>query len=125
MKMSEAKLQAEFFKLVNNDPFFRYCIWSTPNDAFLGNDPKQRAIQANKLKATGLLKGVWDLTIQKNSKLFFIESKIGTNVLTAEQKHFRDVRIENGVPDDHFFIYKTIDEGIEVLKKIKEICLTN
>jgi len=125
MKMSEAKLQAEFFKLVNNDPFFRYCIWSTPNDAFLGNDPKQRAIQANKLKATGLLKGVWDLTIQKNSKLFFIESKIGTNVLTAEQKHFRDVRIENGVPEDHFFIYKTIDEGIEVLKKIKEICLTN
>ena len=123
--MSEAKLQAEFFKLVNNDPFFRYCIWSTPNDAFLGNDPKQRAIQANKLKATGLLKGVWDLTIQKNSKLFFIESKIGTNVLTAEQKHFRDVRIENGVPEDHFFIYKTIDEGIEVLKKIKEICLTN
>ena len=73
MKMSEAKLQAEFFKLVNNDPFFRYCIWSTPNDAFLGNDTKQRAIQANKLKATGLLKGVWDLTIQKNSKLFFIE----------------------------------------------------
>ena len=125
MKMSEAKLQAEFFKLVNNDPFFRYCIWSTPNDAFLGNDPKQRAIQANKLKATGLLKGVWDLTIQKNSKLFFIESKIGTNVLTAEQKHFRDVRIGNGVPEDHFFIYKTIDEGIEVLKKIKEICLTN
>ena len=125
MKMSEAKLQAEFFKLVNNDPFFRYCIWSTPNDAFLGNDPKQRAIQANKLKSTGLLKGVWDLTIQKNSKLFFIESKIGTNVLTAEQKHFRDVRIENGVPEDHFFIYKTIDEGIEVLKKIKEICLTN
>ena len=125
MKMSEAKLQAEFFKLVNNDPFFRYCIWSTPNDAFLGNDPKQRAIQANKLKATGLLRGVWDLTIQKNSKLFFIESKIGTNVLTAEQKHFRDVRIENGVPEDHFFIYKTIDEGIEVLKKIKEICLTN
>ena len=125
MKMSEAKLQAEFFKLVNNDPFFRYCIWSTPNDAFLGNDPKQRAIQANKLKATGLLKGVWDLTIQKNSKLFFIESRIGTNVLTAEQKHFRDVRIENGVPEDHFFIYKTIDEGIEVLKKIKEICLTN
>ena len=125
MKMSEAKLQAEFFKLVNNDPFFRYCIWSTPNDAFLGNDPKQRAIQANKLKATGLLKGVWDLTIQKNSKLFFIESKIGTNVLTAEQKHFRDVRIENGVHEDHFFIYKTIDEGIEVLKKIKEICFTN
>lgn len=125
MKMSEAKLQAEFFKLVNNDPFFRYCIWSTPNDAFLGNDPKQRAIQANKLKATGLLRGVWDLTIQKNSKLFFIESKIGTNVLTAEQKHFRDVRIENGVPEYHFFIYKTIDEGIEVLKKIKEICLTN
>ena len=125
MNKQEAILQSQFFKMANNDPFFRYCIWSTPNDAFLGTDKKQRMIEANKLKATGLLKGVWDLTIQKNGHLFFLETKIGRNGLTDEQKHFRDVRIENGVPEDHFFIYKTIDEGIEVLKKIKEICLTN
>lgn len=75
------------------------------------------------MKATGALKGVWDLTVQKNGKLFFIETKIGSNGLTKEQIHFRDVRIANGVSSEHFFIYKTIDEGMELIETLKSLCI--
>ena len=113
----EAKLQAEFFKIANNDPFFRYCIWATPNGLFNSN----KAI-LNESKATGTLAGVWDLIVQKNNKLFFIETKIDSNNLTDTQKHFQSVRIREGVPAEHFFIYKNITEGIAILEKIKQLC---
>lgn len=118
MKKSESKLQSEFFLLAHNDPFFRYSIWSTPNGLFLSGNWGV----INEMKATGALKGVWDLTVQKSGKLFFIETKVGRGVLTKEQKHFRDVRIREGVPGSHFFIYRTINEGEQVLTKIKELC---
>ena len=119
MKKPEAALQAKFFQIIHNDPFFRYCVWSTPNGIYLGGNHSV----INEMKATGALKGVWDLTVQKNGKLFFIETKIGSNGLTKEQIHFRDVRIANGVPSDHFFIYKTIDEGVELIEILKRLCI--
>ena len=118
MKKPESKLQAELFKIAQADPYFRYSIWSTPNGLFLNGNWGV----ISEMKATGAVKGVWDLTVQKNGKLFFIETKIGKNDLTKEQKHFKNVRIENGVPENHFFIYRTLDEGIEMLNKIKSIC---
>lgn len=113
---AESVLQSKFFKYVHNLPDFRYCIWSTPNGLFIDN-----WAVINEMNATGALKGVWDLTIQKGGKLFYIETKIGRNGLTKEQKHFKKVRIKEGIPKEHFFIYRTFDEGLEVLEKIKEI----
>lgn len=120
MVKHEAILQSNFFKAAHNDPFFRYCIWSTPNGIFLSGN----WAAVNEMKATGALKGVWDLTVQKSGQLFFIETKIGNNRLTKEQEHFRDVRIAEGVPAKHFFIYRSMEEGMEVLNRIKEICLS-
>lgn len=117
MKKQEAILQAQFFKLANNDPFFRYCIWSTPNGIYLSGN--RAAI--NEMKSTGALAGVWDLTIQKNGNLYFIETKIGNNGLSKEQEHFKKVRIENGVPGSHFFIYRTLEEGVKILETIKNL----
>ena len=113
----EAKLQAKFFQHVHNLPEFRYCIWATPNGLFLNGNFGV----INEMKATGALKGVWDLTIQKGGKLFFIETKIGYNDLTKEQKHFKNVRIKEGVPENHFFIYRTFEEGLKILEEIKSI----
>lgn len=113
----EAKLQAKFFQHVHNLPEFRYCIWSTPNGLFLNGNFGV----VNELKATGGLKGVWDLTIQKAGKLFYIETKIDYNGLTKEQKHFKNVRIKEGVPENHFFIYRTFEEGLKILEEIKSI----
>lgn len=118
MNKRESKLQAEFFKETHNMAYFRYCVWSTPNGMFLNGNWGV----INEMKATGALKGVWDLTVQKKGKLFFIETKVGSNGLTKEQKHFRDVRIANGVPKEHFFIFKTIEEGRAIRNKIMEIC---
>lgn len=113
----ESILQAAFFKAANNDPYFRYCIWSTPNGIYLSGN----MAAANEMKSTGALPGVWDLTIQKDGELFFIETKIGSNGLTKEQKHFKKVRIENGIPESNFFVYRTLEEGMEILETIKNL----
>lgn len=117
--MTEDKLQSLFFRKVNNMPQFRNCIWATPNGLWLRNK-----IEASKAVATGMKSGVWDLTVFKSGMIFFIETKVGTNRLTKEQIKFKEKMIEEGVPDSHFFVYRTIEDGDEVIDKIQKLMIS-
>lgn len=116
---SESQLQADFFFKIASNPFFAGCIWATPNGIFLG---KNNWAQKKLSKNTGTVAGVWDLILHKNNKWFFIEVKFRNNNLTKEQIKFKQKRIENGVPENHFFVFRTEQEGDEVIKKITELC---
>lgn len=78
--MKEEKLQSICFRWFNNEhPNLRGCMWHVPN----GGSRDMR--EAVKLKATGVIAGVWDLHFIHNGKLHIIEMKVGKGKLSKEQ----------------------------------------
>ena len=86
--MSEDQLQAEMFKWVwNTYPQLRHHIWAVPNGAVLD------IRTAQKMKATGLLSGVWDLHMFWRSHFYVFEQKVGKNQLTRDRLSKSGARI--------------------------------
>lgn len=111
--MTEATLQSKFILwLWNTHPGERYRFFHIPNGE------RRDKITAIKLKAMGLLPGVWDvLWFRKNNIPLFIEFKTETGKLTKEQERFRDVLKF----DAEFIIIKSIDEFELVFKSTNGI----
>ena len=118
--MTEDQLQSKFWTLVwNNYPQLRFHMWAVPNDAHV------IPIEATRLKACGLLSGVWDLHLFWHGKYHIIETKIGNNQLTVTrmvgkrkvygQKEWGDLMAEHGAVRH---IYRTLDEGVLILNRI-------
>lgn len=122
--MTEDQLQAAFWKHVwNAYPAIRRHIWAVPNAG------QRNPVEASKLKATGLLEGVWDIHIFWNNQFYIIETKVGKNQLTVDR-----TTMHNGKPRKHYgqkqwgemmvahgaksFIYRTLEEGIAIIEKI-------
>lgn len=107
---SEDKLQAEFFKFVwNTYPQLRYCIWAVPNGGL------RNKMEALKMKATGTLKGVWDLHIFYRGHFYIIETKVGSNKLSPEQIKWRDIMVSQGAKA---FVYYNMEEGKKIIDEI-------
>lgn len=118
--MTEDQLQAEFWKTVWNEyPQLRRHMWAVPNGSNLN------PIEASKLKATGLLSGVWDLHLFWHGILHIIETKVGNNGLTVDrlvngrkvygQKEWGEMMAAHGAVRH---IYKSLPEGLEIIKKV-------
>ncbi len=124
---SEDQLQALFWKTVwNNYPQLRRHMWAVPNSALGQINTTQQAIQANKLKATGLLEGVFDFHIFYLGNFHIIETKFGNNGLTVDridkkgkkhfgQKEWGEIMVAHGATSH---IYRTLAEGILIIEKI-------
>ena len=118
--VTESQLQAQFWEHVwNNYQQLRFHMWAVPNG---GN---RNPVEAAKLKATGLLSGVWDLHLFWKGKLHIIETKLPGNSLTVTrivkgkkiygQKEWGELMAAHGaIPH----IYHTLPEGIAIIEKI-------
>lgn len=101
MANNESALQAQcvkWFKETYKD--FEFNIHSIPNGAHLAGDKKRRGMKMNKMKAEGLLSGVFDIhiTIPSLGKCgMFIEMKYGRNKPSPEQIKFMEVHKEHYV----------------------------
>lgn len=74
-------------------------VHSVPNGAFLAGTEEQRKRQMARLKWTGLLPGVFDLTVLgPGAFVAAIEVKAGRNGLTDEQQSMRERYIAMGIP---------------------------
>ena len=111
--MTEDQLQAELWAWAwNSYPEARRCMWAVPNGS------ERNPVEAMRLKATGLLSGVWDLHMLWYGKFYIIETKIGNNQLTIDrvingrkvygQKEWGEIIASHGATR---YIYRTLDEG--------------
>jgi len=108
--MTEDQLQAQFYQHVwNHYPQLRRCIWSVPNGG------SRHIMEAVKLKATGMLSGVWDLHVFYRGRFYIIETKVGRNSLSAAQQQWRDIMLQQGA---EAFVYRTLEEGIAIIEYI-------
>ena len=98
---SEDQLQAEFWQWAwNTYPQFRRQMWAVPNGS------NRNPIEASRLKATGLLAGVWDLHCFNKNVYSIIEMKVPGNYLTVDriingkkhygQKEWGEIMAANG-----------------------------
>jgi len=72
--MTEDKLQAMCFQWAwNTHPSTRRLLWAVPNGGW------RNTIEAMKLKATGVVKGVHDLHFFWHGRLYTFELKVKTN----------------------------------------------
>ncbi|MFA7616926.1 MAG: VRR-NUC domain-containing protein [Weeksellaceae bacterium] len=108
--MSEDKLQAQFFQYTwNTYPQLRRCMWAVPNGGY-------RNIQeAVKLKATGVIPGVWDIHVFYKGKFYIIETKVGRNTLSKDQIRWRDLMEAQGAVS---FVYYSMEEGKRIIEEI-------
>ena len=87
----EDKLQADFHQHHwNMYPHLRKKWWSVPNGGY------RNKIEAMKMKATGLISGVWDVHFYNKGQLSIIEFKVGTNKLTKEQIEWGEIMAKEG-----------------------------
>lgn len=118
--MSEDQIQAAFFQHVwNNYPQTRHHIWAVPNGS------NRNPIEASKLKATGLLAGVWDLHFFWEGKLHIIETKVPGRQLTTDrivngkktfgQTEWGEKMASHGAIRH---IYHSLEEGIAIVESI-------
>ena len=98
-ELPEAVIQTQCVELL--DKYERqgrltYC--AVPNGTWLQGDDRQRAIQMNKLKATGLRPGFPDIAIFLPGKTAFAELKRRTGRLAENQEAWRDTLQAMGFP---------------------------
>ncbi len=78
--MSEDKLQSSIWiKAWNEYPEARRCMWAVPNGGV------RNQLEAIKLKATGVLPGVFDMHLYWQNQLYCFEFKVGYNNLSDHQ----------------------------------------
>lgn len=98
---SEAALQASCFQWFHNTfPSQRQMLFHVQNKA-------RNAIEGNKFKALGVVKGVSDLILIVNFRVLFIELKTENGVQTPEQSQFQAKVIQRG---HEYFIVRTLSE---------------
>ena len=119
-EISEDVLQARCYEWAwNNHPRLRRRMWAVPNGGW------RNAIEAQKLKATGTLEGVWDFHIYLAKQLYIIEFKVGSNQLTVDrvvkgkrhygQKEWGEIMEREGAIN---FVCRTEDEFKAVIHQI-------
>jgi hypothetical protein len=117
---NEDQLQAAFFQWAwNAYPQYRRHLWAVPNGGH------RNAVEAAKLKATGVIAGVWDLHFYHSGQFHIIETKSGNNSLSVDskvngkvkygQKEWGELMASQGAVRH---IYRTLEEGKLMFEKI-------
>lgn len=120
LEQSEDVLQANCIKWAWNErPQTRRLIWAVPNGGW------RNAIEAQKLQATGTLRGVWDVHMFWYGEFVVFEMKVGNNQLTVDkivrgkklfgQKEWGDLICKHG---GRKFVCRTVEEFKEALDNI-------
>lgn len=89
------RLQAECFQwLWNTYPETRYCCFAVINEMkHAGNN---RAFNVAKLKAVGMLPGVWDMLFYWKGVLYAFDIKVGKDKLSEKQVKFKEAIEKQG-----------------------------
>lgn len=106
---TEDQLQAEIIVFFRNNYQMhdKGLIHSTPNGG------SRNIIEAKKLKQTGLLAGIADLTIKLPNSIFIdIELKTIKGIQSESQKKIQ-LKLEN--MNCHYYIIRSLDEFISVI----------
>lgn len=91
LNWSEDLLQAKFWEWSwNNYVHVRRCLISVPNSGW------RTKIEANKFKATGLVAGAWDMQLVWQSRIWWLELKIGNGFLSDAQVDFGEAQLRQG-----------------------------
>lgn len=117
---TEDQLQAEFWERCWNEfPQARRCMWAVPNGE------NRHPAEAARMKALGLLPGVWDLHLFWKGQFHIIEAKVGSNGLTVDrvakgrkiygQKEWGEIMALHGA---HRHIFRTVEEGVGIFAQI-------
>lgn len=89
--MSEDQLQSKCYMWFHNSyPELRKTLFAVPN----GGHRSKR--EANKFKATGVVRGVHDLLFLHKGKLYTLELKVDSNKLSPDQIEFWDAIEKQG-----------------------------
>ena len=81
--MSEDQLQSTCYQYFHNQyPNLRGLLWAVPNGG------SRNKIEAMKLKATGVISGVYDLHFFHKKTLHLFELKVGSNKLSENQTNW-------------------------------------
>ncbi len=127
LTMTEDQLQAIFWKWAwNAYPIANDHMWAVPNTSVGRILNLKDQIQVDKLKATGLLQGVWDLMLFWKGTLHIIETKVGSNELTTTyidkkgkkhrgQKEWGEKMASHGAVRH---IYRSLEEGQRIFESI-------
>lgn len=127
--MTEDQLQAKFWAWAwNSYPEARRHMWAVPNSAIGMILNQKDLMQANKMKATGLLEGVWDLHIFWHNKFHIIETKIPGGRLSIDhvdskgrkhygQKEWGEMMVSHGAISH---VYYSLEEGQAIFRQIIE-----
>jgi len=110
--MLEDNLLSQCFKhLWNNFPESRYKCWH------VANERKCSYIEGNKLKAKGVLRGVPDLVINRNSKAYYIEFKSEKGKQSQDQ-----IIIQQALESEGFiyFLVNSFEQFKIIIEKIYE-----
>lgn len=111
------RIQQEcWMHLWNMYPQTRRLMWHTPNELrkHKGESEREFIIRLGQSKASGVMKGIWDLVFYWKGVLYIFDIKIGKDRLSDEQKDFRDkVEAQGGKS----FV-------IDTVQQFKDICLT-
>ena len=85
-------------------------IHSTPNGG------SRNIVEAKKLKATGTMAGVADLTIKLPNSIFIdIELKTDTGILSKSQKEYQEIMLKMNC---NYYVIRSLDEFILKIKPI-------
>ena len=109
--MTEDQFQASIFLWAwNTFPESRRCLWAVPNGGWMKNK-----IEAMKLKATGVVAGVWDLHLFFKGRFYIFELKVGTNTLQDNQIDWGVLMKQHGAT---LYVISEAKGGLELFKQV-------
>jgi hypothetical protein len=109
-KTSEARLQADCFIWFHNSfPSQRQMLFHVQNKA-------RNAVEGNKFKAMGVVKGVSDLILILPSRVIFIELKTEVGKQSPEQEQFQEKVQRRG---HLYIIIRSLEEFQEFIMSVR------
>ena len=107
---SEDKIQSDFFKKCwNIIPITRGLLFSVPNGGY------RNKAEANKLKSTGVVKGIPDIIFLWKGKMYAIEFKTDKGYVSPDQIKIHELWKINGVD---VLIFRDSDKAFDYIKNI-------
>lgn len=107
---NEDQLQAHCFQWAHNILIkYQAPIWAVPNGG------RRSIIEAQKLKATGVISGVHDVHLLFKGTLYTFEFKFGNNIMTSDQGRFAEkVTAQGGV----WYEIRSFEQWQEIINNI-------
>jgi len=110
MPQSEDAIQSDFFQSVwNKFPQTRHLLFAVPNGG------RRTVTEAAKFKATGVVAGIPDMCFCWDGKIYGIEVKTETGVLSPNQKKVHAAWEAQNI---EVFVIRSAKEGLKIIESI-------